>query len=148
MTRDFHHSQPRFLIKARRTVALVISLILGIFFAFVGYMKAFAPIVELAQHNAWTVHLPVALGRLIGWSEIACAALLLVCPWRAEARKFWLAGAALLFANQIAAAAVHFARDELQSLPQNAAIISGCIFIILAAERKREQVTRGSGEKR
>jgi len=136
---EIQRSPQSFMAKAFLAFAIVISLFLGIFFAFVGYMKAFAPIPELAAHGAWTVHLPSALGRLIGWSEIACAVLLLTCQWKARTRKYWAAGAAILFANQIAAAAVHSAQSELQALPQNAGIIAGCIVIVLAANKLQKQ---------
>jgi DoxX-like family len=107
----------------RRIAIAVPLLLLAAFFAFVGWNKAFAPLAELARHGAWTMHLPEGLGRLIGWSEMALAAMLLAAlapRWRHLARI----AAALLIANQLAAAAVHFAHGETAAMPQNAVLIA------------------------
>jgi len=116
-------------------VARVFSLLLAAFFGFVGYMKAFALIAELASHGAWTVHLPQALGRAVGWSEIACAMVLLVCPFFVRCRNIWAIAAAILLVNQCAAALVHFTNDEAAALPQNVVLIAVCAFVSTVAIR-------------
>lgn len=108
----------------RRSIAALLSLLLAAFFAFVGYMKATAPVSELAKYHAWTVHLPEWLGRTVGWSEIACALLLLV---GAIKPRWGRAGALALLINQLFAAAVHFNQGEMAALPQNGVIVALCI---------------------
>ena len=108
---------------------------LAAFFAFVGYMKAFAPLAELRRHHAWTTALPDWTGRLVGWSEIACAAALIlgsVLP----GRRRWAMGAALvLLANQGVATAVHLSRGEAGALPQNAVLAVLLVATALLARR-------------
>lgn len=103
---------------------------LAAFFAFVGWNKAFAPLADLARHGAWTVHLPQWLGRAVGGSELACAALLLV-PGRL--RRI---AALVLVANQACAAAVHLAHGEAAALPQNAVLMA--LLIALAWLGRRD----------
>ncbi|WP_256869475.1 DoxX family protein [Sphingobium lactosutens] len=110
----------------RRAAIALLSIALAVFFGFVGYMKAFAPLAELTKHHAWTVHLPEALGRAIGWTEIACALLLIVGIVRPRWGRF---SALLLLVNQLLAAAVHFSQGEMAALPQNGVIIALCLII-------------------
>lgn len=107
----------------RTALRILLSLPLAAFFGFVGWMKASAPLATLAQHGAWTVRLPEALGRVVGVSEIACALLLLVglLPRRA---RIGAASALLLIANQGVAAAVHAGAGESHALPQNAVLVA------------------------
>jgi hypothetical protein len=116
---------------AKRFAVAVPVLLLAAFFGFVGWNKAFAPLAELARHGSWTVHLPEGLGRLVGWSEMALAAGLLAAlapRWRHLARI----AAWLLIANQLAAAAVHYARGETAAMPQNAVLIA-VLFVLAGA---------------
>ena len=96
----------------------IVAAPMAAFFAFVGWHKALAPLADLARHGAWTIHLAEGLGRAVGWSELACAALLLV-PGRAR-----FLAALVLIANQVCAAAVHLFHGEVAALPQNAFIIA------------------------
>nr|WP_246448022.1 DoxX family protein [Novosphingobium flavum] len=114
---------------------------LAAIFGFVGWNKAFAPLAELARHGAWTVHLPAALGRAVGWSELVCALALLgaVLP----AGLCWCRSAALvLIANQLIAAAVHTVRGETAALPQNGVLIALLLLVAALAhgilQRERE----------
>ncbi|BBD98671.1 hypothetical protein SAMIE_1021720 [Sphingobium amiense] len=102
------------------------SLLLAAFFLFVGYMKASAPLPELALHGAWTVHLPEAAGRAVGVSEMALALALLAGLARPGAGAV---AALILVLNQIAAAAVHAGSGESAALPQNAVLIALCLAV-------------------
>jgi len=100
------------------------ALPLAAFFGFVGYMKTFASLTTLAQHRAWTTALPEWLGRAIGISELLCA-IGLIAALSLRGRLVWAPWLALvLVINQIAAAAVHANRGELDALPQNAVLIA------------------------
>ena len=107
----------------RRLVVVVAGLPLGAFFAFVGWYKAFAPVADLARFHAWTLFLPVGAGRLVGWSEMACALALVAGQWPRLGRLA-RASALILIVNQIAAAAVHARHGETAALPQNAVLIA------------------------
>jgi uncharacterized membrane protein YphA (DoxX/SURF4 family) len=106
-----------------RALIAALSLPLALFFAFVGWNKAFAPLADLARHGAWTVHLPEAIGRLVGWSELACA-LALAGAVLSPARRIAHLAALALIANQVAAAAVHAAQGQVAALPQNAVLVA------------------------
>lgn len=106
-----------------RALIAVLSVPLALFFAFVGWNKAFAPLADLARYGAWTVHLPEALGRVVGWSELACALALLGSVLPRGLRIAHLA-ALVLIANQCAASVVHAAQGEGAALPQNGVLIA------------------------
>ncbi|MFC3443076.1 DoxX family protein [Sphingobium rhizovicinum] len=123
---------------------LFTSCLLALFFLFVGYMKAFAPLAELAQHHAWTVRLPEQAGRAVGWSEMGCALLLLIGMIRPLAGQI---GAIALLFNQMVAATVHIAAGETGSLPQNAVIILICTLIFCLQRRRRNIVRSGKKQR-
>ncbi|MCX7282869.1 MAG: hypothetical protein NTX28_02290 [Novosphingobium sp.] len=63
---------------ARLALIFVLTLPLAAFHGFVGWYKAFSTQAELAQHKAWTMHLPVALGKAVGCLEMALTLALLL----------------------------------------------------------------------
>lgn len=105
-----------------RALIAVLSVPLALFFAFVGWNKAFAPLADLARYGSWTVHLPEWLGRIVGWSEMALAVGLVAGLLRTR-RPVGRIAASLLVANQLVAAAVHIAHGETGALPQNVVLI-------------------------
>lgn len=119
----------------RRIVAAVLAIGLAVFFAFVGWNKAFASLDDLARYHAWTVYLPETLGRAVGWSELATAAGLL----GALIPSGWAIGrvcALTLILNQIVAALVHVAHGESGALPQNAVLVAALIGIAALLPRQ------------
>lgn len=120
----------------RAIVRIAASVPLAAFFAFVGYMKATAPLTTLAQHGAWTTRLPEAAGRIVGVSEIVGAALLLVglLPGRA---RIGAASALILIVNQGVAAGVHAAAGEGHALPQNAVLVALLAVVAWAGRATR-----------
>lgn len=113
----------------RVAICSVVAVLLAAFFGFVGYNKAFASIADLTHYGAWTIWVPEALGRAVGWSEMGCAVGLLgaLAPrFRTIARI----AAAILIVNQLAAAATHAAHGETGALSQNAMLIA---FLALVA---------------
>lgn len=122
------------MIIALRIASWAARLLLAAFFAFVGYWKALGPIEALAEHHAWVAHLPDWFARAVGWSEIACAAALLV-PALPSTRTIAFWGAALLMINQLVALSVHSMRGEAaQAAPQNL-MICALLALILFATR-------------
>jgi putative copper export protein len=111
-----------------------ISLLLALFFAFVGWMKTTAPLELLAAHHAWTVHLPEAVGRIVGVSELVCA-LLLIAGLVPAYRRPGSSTAAVLIVNQTAAALAHAGHGEMEALPQNAVLTALCASAILLHRR-------------
>ena len=106
-----------------RALIAALCVPLALFFAFVGWNKAFASLDDLARHHAWTVHLPELAGRIIGWSELLLAAALLAALSATRRRIARFAALALIL-NQIAAALVHAAHAQAFALPQNAVLIA------------------------
>ncbi len=125
-------------LSARRALIAVLTVtpavVLGAFFAFVGWNKAFAPRADLASYHVWTLVLPEWAGRLVGWSEMALAAALLgaLLP---QGRQIARVSALLLILNQAVAAAVHTAQGEVSALPQNAVL--ALLLILLAILLRR-----------
>ncbi len=116
-------------------ILVILALVLGGFSLFVGYHKSFSPLEELRQHSAWTVHLPVLLGRLIGWAELAAATLLiagLAIPRLARAGYY---AAIWITLNHIAAAIVHVSQEEWHTLTQSAVVITLCLLMVALYRR-------------
>ena len=126
--------------KARFAVAAVIAVLVAAFFAFVGYNKAFASLADLARYGAWTIWLTEWIGRLVGWSEMLCAAGLL-CIFIARYRHLVSVAALILIVNQLAAAAVHASHGETGALPQNAVLIA--LLALVAALLPSSKVRLG-----
>lgn len=125
-----------------RALFAALSVPLALFFAFVGWNKAFAPLADLARYGSWTVHLPETLGRIVGWSEMLLA-LALLAGLLPGFRTFGRGAAAVLIINQLAAAAVHFTRGETAALPQNAvliALLSLVVTLPAATHSVREEI--------
>lgn len=130
-----------------RLAAGAAALLAAAFFGFVGFHKAFAPLAELARHGAWTVHLPEPVGRAVGWSEMACAAILAAGAAVARLRDAQRWAAVVLIANQLAAAGVHLAQGEAGALPQNAVLVGLLAFLAWAA-RPGATPLSGAGSRR
>ncbi len=128
-----------------RALIAALCLALALFFAFVGWNKAFAPMAELARHGAWTIHLPEALGRVVGWSEMVLATglLFVLVP---KTRQLARLAALALIANQVVAALVHAMHGESAALPQNAILIATLAFIAWGANDRIFARLEGASE--
>ena len=126
--------------KARFAVAAIIAVLVAAFFAFVGYNKAIASLADLTRYGAWTIWLPEMAGRLVGWSEMLCAAGLL-CIFSARFRNLARVAAIVLIVNQFVAAAVHASHGEAGALPQNVVLI--VLLALVAALLPSSEVTQG-----
>lgn len=115
---------------ALRLAAALVMILLAAFFGFVGFNKVVDTIAELTRYGSWTIWIPNWLGRTVGWTELACALLLLVGLARRSVGRL---GAVILIVNQIFAAAVHAAHWELGALPQNLILILLLVFVAVVA---------------
>lgn len=117
--------------------------VLAAFFGFVGYMKAFASMSDLAQFHAWVAALPVPLARTVGWSEMLCA-LGLVLPGLLNRGRWIMAVAAeLLVLNQVIAIIVHGYRGELAgAFLQNVLLILLLAFVSLEWRKRDSPIPR------
>lgn len=116
---------------ARLLAMVALTLLLCAFHGFVGFHKAFSTYAELVQHSAWTMHLPLWLGKTVGWVEmVATATLLLALAWPRLARTgMWIC---LYFAAmEVVAGVVHHLTQDGGSLTQNALAIF--LTLVLAA---------------
>ncbi|AHE55119.1 hypothetical protein NX02_17205 [Sphingomonas sanxanigenens DSM 19645 = NX02] len=109
---------------------------LAAFFGFVGFMKMTAPMADLARHHAWVAGLAPPVARVVGASEMLCAALLLL-PGLLPGRDRWIGGAAVaLIANQCVAILFHALRGDLGgAIGQNLLLIA--LLGLVAAVRLR-----------
>ena len=113
---------------------------IGAFSLFVGWNKAFAPLEVLAQHSAWTYHLPVIVGRAIGWLELDAAAVLfrgLFVPRLASPGMF---AAIWITLNNVVEAIVHVVFEEWHTLPQSAVVIALCVVMSLLFARRARSI--------
>jgi DoxX-like protein len=122
-----------------KVLSRIACLVLGAFFAFVGYWKAFGPIDALAEHHAWVAGWPDWFARTVGWSELACAVALVVAALTGRSRlAFWTA--LVLIVNQLAALAVHASRNEAAAAgPQNLVLVAALGLIAFYAHRAGQQ---------
>jgi uncharacterized membrane protein len=99
---------------------------------------------ELAKHGAYTVHIPVWLGRVAGVTEMLCALSLLAGlhpRWRMATK--W--GAIYVFVNQIVAGSIHIIYAEFHALPANARwmAIAALLYFLCAPERTKPSLAGG-----
>lgn len=118
---------------------VALAVIIGGFSLFVGYHKVFSPLEELAQHDAWTAHLPIAVGRIIGALELI-AATVLICalPFPRLARVGTVA-AIWITLNHAVATVVHVIYQEHNKLPQSAVSIALCLTLVALYARRARQ---------
>ncbi|RIV87748.1 DoxX family protein [Aurantiacibacter zhengii] len=122
-------------------VALALLVVcIGGFSLFVGWNKAFAPLDILARHSAWTIHLPVWLGRTIGWLELFAAAVLFAGLIIPKLARFGMFAAIWITLNHVAAAIVHIIFAEWHTLPQSAVVITLCVVMVLLFARLARSV--------
>ncbi len=120
-----------------RALIAALCLLLAVFFGFVGWNKAFASLDDLARYGSWTVHLPETLGRLVGWSEMLCAAGLLAGLSR-KGRQIVAIAALALVLNQLVAAIIHALHNEHAALPQNGVLIALLLGLARLTHNQRE----------
>lgn len=120
----------------RLLIMAALTLLLGAFHGFVGFHKAFSTHEELVQHAAWTQHLPMWLGKTVGWVEMVATATLLVAllrPRLARAGMWVCIGFAVM---EVVAGVVHHVTQDGGSLMQNAlAILLTTLLAALYATR-------------
>jgi len=111
-------------------VLILLALLLGGFSLFVGYNKALAPIEVLREHSAWTIHLPVLLGRFIGWAELLAATLLIGGLGIRHLARAGYFSAIWITLNHMVAAVVHVMHEEWHTLTQSAVVITLCLVMV------------------
>lgn len=114
-------------------VFTVLAVLIGGFALFVGWHKATAPIGLLREVTAWTIHLPLLAGRLVGIFEmLAASALLLSLP----VQRFAMAGAWGAFGIaglNAAGAAIHYVHAETGTYAQSAVMVPLCLTLAALA---------------
>lgn len=122
----------------RLIVLVALTLLLGAFHGFVGWHKAFSTHEELVQHAAWTMHLPMWLGKLVGWTEMAVTAALLVAMVRPRLARVGFLACIAFIVMELAATVTHYVTQDGGSLVQNAVTISlTALLAWLYASRER-----------
>lgn len=102
----------------------LLTLLLGAFHGFVGYHKAFSTLEELVEHAAWTMHLPMWLGKTVGWVEMLVTAALLVALVRPPLARLGAWCCIVFILMELVAAVTHYITQDGGSLTQNAVTIS------------------------
>ena len=100
-----------------------LTLLLGAFHGFVGFHKAFSTQEELVQHAAWTMHLPMWLGKTVGWVEMIVTAGLLVALFQPRLWRIGMWGSIWFAVLEVVAGIVHYVTQDGGSLVQNAVSI-------------------------
>lgn len=128
-------------------VFTVLAILIGGFALFVGWHKATAPIGLLREVTAWTIHLPLLAGRLVGVFEMlaACALLLSLAAPRFAMAGAW--GAVGIAGLNTAGAAVHYLHAETGTYAQSAVMVPLC-FILAALALVRARRVKAAAAKR
>lgn len=108
----------------RLVVMAALTLLLGAFHGFVGWHKAFSTHEELVQHSAWTMHLPMWLGKSVGWVEMAATAAMVAALLRPRLARVGVWSCLYFIVMEVVAAATHYVTQDGGSLVQNAVAIS------------------------
>lgn len=123
---------------AERALLVLLTLPIAGFSLFVGYNKALAPLDVLAAHSAWTIHLPVLVGRAIGWLELAAAVTLILSLVTPRLARPGLYAAAWIGLNHCVAAGVHVRAKEWHTLPQSTVVIPLCLVLVWLCRRRAQ----------
>ena len=108
----------------RELLLAALTLLLCAFHGFVGWHKAFSSHEELVRHSAWTMHLPVWLGKFVGWTEMILTAALLLALVRAKLARVGVWVCILFIVMELISAVTHYVTKDGGSLAQNAVAIS------------------------
>ena len=108
----------------RELLLAALTLLLGAFHGFVGWHKAFSSHDELVRHSAWTMHLPVWLGKLVGWTELILTAALFLALVRPKQARIGVWVCILFIAMELTSAVTHYVTQDGGSLAQNAVAIT------------------------
>lgn len=121
-----------------RLVLLVpLTLLIALFHGFVGANKALAPREVLVEHTAWTIHLPDAVGRAVGWLELGLTASLLIALLRPASARLGMWACLALVALEGISSFVHYRHGELAMVPQNATSVLLTTLAALLFARRR-----------
>ncbi|NLR72493.1 hypothetical protein HGI47_16580 [Novosphingobium sp. ERN07] len=113
----------------RQGLIVVLTLPLALFHGFVGWHKAFSSHAELVMHKAWTAHLPEALGRAVGWLELALTLAFIAALLRTRLTRMGvMACAALVVLEAISLLTHQIAKDGAPAL-QNVVTIVVTAFL-------------------
>ena len=114
---------------AAQAALVILALPIAAFSLFVGFNKAFAPMEVLVEHLAWTIHLPVLVGKAVGWLEMLAASLLLLSLAASRLRRAGFYAAAWITLNHAVAALVHVSAKEWSTLTQSSFVIPLCLAL-------------------
>jgi ABC-type antimicrobial peptide transport system permease subunit len=121
----------------RRLLLVALTLLLCAFHGFVGWHKAFSSHAELVQHTAWTMHLPIWLGKLVGWLEMGLTAALLAALLRPSLARLGVWSCVAFVVLELVSAATHQLMRDGASLAQNAlTVVLTALLAWLYAQRR------------
>lgn len=83
----------------------------------------------VTEHLAWTIHLPVILGKLVGWLEVLAVITLMASLAAKLLRRAGFYAAAWIVLNHSVAAVVHVVAREWSTLTQSAVVIPLCMVL-------------------
>ncbi|MGV3510423.1 MAG: DoxX family protein [Novosphingobium sp.] len=125
----------------RLALIVPLTMLLGVFHAFVGWHKTVSSREELMRHTAWTVHLPEWLGKLVGVIEMALVVALIIALLRPRFSRVGQLACYGFIALELISTATHQITQDGASLPQNIVSILLTAFLAwLFAERGRTAI--------
>jgi uncharacterized membrane protein YhaH (DUF805 family) len=90
----------------------------------------------LVEHLAWTIHLPVMVGKGVGWLEMFAASVLILSLAVRRLRRAGFYAAAWIALNHSVAAIVHVSASEWSTLSQSAFVIPLCLMLTWLCARR------------
>jgi len=122
----------------------IVQVLLGLAFLMAGSGKATQPIADLAVRMPWAAHVPEALVRFIGTSEILGGlGLILPAATRIMPKLTGFAGIGLVTV-MVLASAFHLSRGEAMALPVNFVLGGLAAFVAWGRLKKAPIAPRGA----
>ena len=119
-----------------RITLWVLQVALALFFMMVGYSHALAPFEQVSQEAVWMQHVPRALGRFIGYAELA-GGLGLIIPAATRIAPWLTPLAALGLATiMILALLFHIVRGEARVVGMHVLLAALALLVAWGRWRK------------
>jgi hypothetical protein len=122
--------------KALHVTLWAVQVLLGLFFLMVGYSHGLMPYDQIAEQATWMKAVPHALGRFIGYAELAGGLGLIlpastrIKPWLTPLAELWLASIMML------ALLFHIVRGEASVIWLHTLLAALALFVAWGRWRK------------
>jgi putative oxidoreductase len=111
-------------------VLWIVQILLGVMFIFAGFLKTFRPLDSLAKQMPWVPHVPPALVRFIGTTQLLGGIGLILPPLTGIQPGLAIWAGLGLAVTMLLAAGFHIMRREFSSIGINVVLLLIAAFIV------------------